>query len=157
MLGRTKTIDYYELGEKFKLEVTPADIGTAVCGNRRQCVIAHALDRQFQLNGKGYIVVDGAGAALTYQQKRYHCRLPKRALVLLRQFDKLGELYGQEIAREMMPPARFSVQLCEVNEIAPPASQERKNQINAARNKRYAAAKERGETPSKPVLRYVGI
>jgi len=40
------------------------DVATAVCQNRRECVLAHAVDRQLGLKGRGYVRVDANRMAM---------------------------------------------------------------------------------------------
>jgi hypothetical protein len=120
------------------LEITKNDIVTAKCGNRRQCVIAHAVDRQLQLGGLGYIKIEGNDAAYTQAGFRHLLRLPRTALVMLRDFDEIGASQGLETAREVMfsrCPIKYRLREVNVTKIPPPASRERKDQINARRNR----------------------
>lgn len=136
--------------------VTVPDIARGECANRRQCVIAQALDRQFGLGGRGYIRVDANLIALTFDGHRYQYHPPRKAMAYLRRFDKIGELKGVQAAREAMQPAEFKCKLLDVKPIPESATAERKEQINHARRNRIAELKARG-IYREPHRRYAGV
>jgi len=145
------------LGHKMiTVRVIPVDIARGECANRRQCVIAQAVDRQFELGGRGYIRVDANEVSMTHGAKRYRYHPPRPLLTYLRRFDRIGEQQGLTAAREAMEPAAFVCKLLSANAIPPVASRKRKDQINDARRKRHAELKARG-IYREPHRRYVGV
>jgi len=141
-----------------KLEISQEDIMKAVCGNRRRCVIANALNRQFDLGGHGYVLVDGAGCAFTKEGWRYRWRLPRNAIRLLRDFDAIGETEGTDAARSYLEPTFFSLREDGPRtKIPPPASRARKNQINRRRNRIAEENRKLGIKPPASHRRYAGI
>jgi hypothetical protein len=145
------------------LEITKDDVTSAVCGNRRQCVIAHAIDRQLKLGGLGYISVDANKTAYTHAGYRHQCHPPKSALDLLRRFDEEGQRNGLHAARDMTlhelenHPIQFKLIEIRRSKISPPASRERKDQINRRRN--GIAAEDRAQGIVRPAKRkrYTGV
>lgn len=141
----------------FHIEMKPRDITTAICGNRRQCVVAHTIDRVFGLRGAGHVKVDVSGIAFTLRGTRYTFHTPSSARELLIKFDTLGEAFGQEIARQQTDPINFNIRLLSSLAIPPKASPERKAQINAARNARNQSRRERGLPIYTSRRRFVGV
>jgi hypothetical protein len=140
------------------LEITDADIRGAMCGNRRHCVIANALNRQFLLGGHGCILVDGAGCAFNQDGWRYRWRLPRRALRLLRDFDAIGATAGTAAARAYVEPTSFNLREDGPRtKSPPPASRATKDRINRRRNLLAAENRKLGIKPLRPHKRYAGI
>ena len=143
-------------GTKLKLQVTVGDISRARCGNRRQCVLAQAIDRQFGLAGKGYVRVDASHAAYTKDGKRHRYHLSSKAVLYLRRFDVVGETKGEAEARRAINPQKFDMQLLDTKPIPPPADRKRKDQINKRRNTVRALERAKGILPT-TYKRYTGL
>jgi hypothetical protein len=133
------------------------DIRHAECGNRARCLLALAIDRQFELGGKGYIRVDANEASFNFAGARWRWHLPKRAVKYLRAWDEAGEQLGVDAAREQFQPAQFELLLAASSPVSPQKTRARQDQINQARRRRDNAAKAAGQPHRKPALRYVGI
>lgn len=139
------------------INVTQEDIDRGECGERAHCVIAQAIDRQFKLGGKGYIRVDANGWSATKDGIRYGYHSTHTMARYLRMFDELGAEHGVEKARTIVGPRRFGSKLVDVRPVTRSTTPERRAQINAARNRKLAAAKEKGIAPKKYLPRYVGV
>jgi hypothetical protein len=124
------------------LQIADDDIATAVCGNRRRCVLAQALDRQLSLAGRGYIKADASGVRYNCQGYRQWFALPQPAIDMLRNFDEVGEKQGTMAARATITPGTsFKLTFIRQSKIPPKACRERMDQINRRRNQ--IAAEER--------------
>jgi hypothetical protein len=143
--------------ETLDLFIVNDDIAAAQCGNRARCLLALAVDRQFELAGKGYVRVDANELAFNFEGRRWRYHLPKRAVKYLRRWDELGAQLGLEAAREQFQPARFELLLAATSPIAPKGTRARKDRVNYLRNQKSAAARAAGQTRSQPAPRYVGI
>jgi len=138
------------------IEPNVNDINHAICGNRRNCVIALAVDRQFNLKGTGYTSVDANDIGITYKGIRYHYKPNRSMMTYLRTFDYIGEKKGIEEARQATKPKGFKCRFISSDYIAPPATEARKKRINDLRRERIAAAKAAG-TYQPARRRYAGV
>ena len=144
-------------GQTVPVTVTVPDIVNAKCGNRRQCVIAHAVDRTFGLQGTGYVRVDARYISFTKDGERHQFLTPSRAKNLLCKFDRIGEKFGEDAARQQTDPITFRMELHQHTPVQYDKSPERKAQINAARNKRNAERRLQGLPTHTSHARYVGV
>ena len=144
------------LSDRDKITLTPIerDAQHAICANRAACFWANAIDRQMELDGHGYVRCDAHEFSFTLGDHRFTFHPPKAALNVLRKFDEIGsdQAFGSKaertrLAREYLLKNLKPVKLTFLKrrKKAEPGTRERKDQINAARNKRNAERRLRGE------------
>jgi hypothetical protein len=142
---------------KIKYHTTPEDIHRADCSLPASCMGAVCMNRMHELGGHGYIRFEANEVAWTKDGYRYIARPFRNALEMLRDFDELGELYGETEARTLMHPREFALQLISVAKIPAKASRARKDQINRARQAREAVRRASHLPPEEPKKRYSGV
>jgi hypothetical protein len=121
------------LPKQIKLKMQPVDLESAVCNSRSHCAIAQTLYRELALN-VGRVRVRTSGVSIAKDGYRYHYRVPTRACRLIVNFDK----------GEPVQPIAFTLQYSNRSKIAP-VPEDRKAQVNAARQARIEALAELGQ------------
>src|SRR5665213_3624444 len=111
------------------LYLSPVVIVKCIVNNRQQCGIAVAIREKFP--DARYIKVDYNEASYTLDGVRWSWALPRTALRWAQQLDREG--------KDRLKPLRCSLKFISSRVIPPPATRERKDQINAARKARIAA------------------
>ena len=142
---------------KIRFQTAIADIHKADCGQPANCMGAVCINRTLGLGGKGYISFEANEVRLTKDGYRYIFRPFRNALEMLRDFDELGERYGEAEARQMMDLREFMLELISVATIPAKASRARKDQINRLRNARAAERRAIGLPAQEPNKRYSGV
>lgn len=143
------------------LNVKPEDVLNAACGNRRQCVLAHAVNRQMGLGGQGYIKVDATGLAFTIDGQRHRFAMNLRAKQFLAEFDQVGETQGTEVARTVSlsrlgTSRNFTFKRIDITPVTRVCTPAQRTKINERRVARDAAKRAQGEKVHRSSARYVG-
>ena len=164
MTTEQSALDRLSEGDYANLNIEQGDIDRALCQNRGRCVLSVASNRQFNgLKNGGYgrlsgtPMTDARTLAVTHNGFRYTFLTSSPMVAYLRRFDEIGEKSGIDVARKSMKPRGFRMKLISKTEIPPTATRARKDQINAARNKRNAERRLQGEKIKTPRKRYVGV
>lgn len=148
-------------GTSIPIEITQKIIDNSIPCQRKTCVQTQAAEvalRKQYGSGNYYIKSDSAGITFTVGGYRYEGAFDRAGNRNLYKFDRAHvkaidtgktEEEACSLARAVLKPYRSQFIIVKAKKIPPVATRERKDQINALRNKKNAALRAKGLEPKK--------